>query len=250
MTAIISNERKLDTLIGVPWEIFELIDDIFGEHHLRLCYLRGKLSLYNPITWVSWDEYQKFLVGLKDFNLPHIFDHGVLYMVSPRREHDSVSRMLVRLVGVATVELRLPTESIGSTTLDCEAAQVSIQADEAFYVQHEPQVRESSDLDLKRDPPPDLAIEIVWKNPAPRKLDLYSQIGVREVWQYRAGKLEFFHLAGKGYEPVARSVVIPILTPELLTHFLKLRKKIGETEAIIEFTNKIRELIQQSASEN
>ena len=51
-------------------------------------------------------------------------------------------------------------------------------------IQHERQVRGRVDIDLRRDPPPDLAIEVdVRRQPLDRS-SVYAAIGVPEIWQF------------------------------------------------------------------
>lgn len=242
MATALTEYDEMVLLHDIPWDVLEAIVHTLGEHHLRLAYDDGLLELRKVIVDVSWEEYEKFLEAIGDFNLPHIYDHGELRMMSPRRDHDGVKTLIARLLEAAALELDIAIESIGSTTLASKKVKVSIQPDEAYYIKNEPKVRKTSDLDLQRDPPPDLAIEIDVTNKSVRKLPLYAQIGVAEVWRFDGKKLEFLKLSkGPRYQGIDKSLAFPKITSELVLQHLKLRKKLGENDVVRSFLKAIRE---------
>jgi hypothetical protein len=50
------------------------------------------------------------------------------------------------------------------------------------------------------------------------KLAVNEGLGVREVWVWRTGRLELFHLGESGYERVERSKLLPDFDVEALAH--------------------------------
>jgi Uma2 family endonuclease len=94
-------------------------------------------------------------------------------------------------------------------------------------------MRNKDSIILEVDPPPDLTIEIDNKSDSSKALALYAQIGVPEVWRFKARtkKLWFGRLVGENYETIERSLNLPMLTPALVLVALDKMSEIGETAA-------------------
>ena len=77
-------------------------------------------------------------------------------------------------------------------------------------------------------PVPDLVIEVVDTSDALSKLPLYQSLGIPEVWLWRRERLEIQVLStadaatNAGYQPSARSGLLPDLDPELLARHVRL----------------------------
>jgi Uma2 family endonuclease len=96
-------------------------------------------------------------------------------------------------------------------------------------VQHEPQVRGRFDIDLKRDPPPDLIIEVEITRDPLKKFPIYAAFGVPEIWHYNRGKLRCLHLRkGATYKEADTSLAFPFLKPAELNRFLAMLPTEGE----------------------
>jgi Uma2 family endonuclease len=73
----------------------------------------------------------------------------------------------------------------------------------------------NTQIDLRVDPPPDLAIESDNTADSDWKLPVYARLRVPEVWRYDVNEktLWFGRLGPKGkYEPIDQSVVLPMLS--------------------------------------
>jgi Uma2 family endonuclease len=64
-------------------------------------------------------------------------------------------------------------------------------------------------IDLTRDPPPDLAVEIDVTNSSVNRMELYARIGVPELWRFEGEALRVYQLASGRYEPIDRSPTFP-----------------------------------------
>ena len=77
------------------------------------------------------------------------------------------------------------------------------------------------DLDLKKDPPPDLAIEVDLRPYLMNKLDVYAGLGIPEVWCFDGIDLEIFALQrDHTYLKVTNSIALPFVTANDLKRFL------------------------------
>jgi len=59
-----------------------------------------------------------------------------------------------------------------------------LEPDECYYVAHAADVAAKDKLDLRIDPPPDLAIEVEISPPDVARVPIYAALGVPEVWRY------------------------------------------------------------------
>jgi Uma2 family endonuclease len=114
-----------------------------------------------------------------------------------------------------------------------------LEPDNCFYLQNEPVVRDREELDLTRDPP--LVIEVDITAPSRRRLPLYQALGVPEVWVWRADALTVHVLAPSGvYESRSASAVLPGFPLASATEFLGQRAAMSDTELIRRFREAIR----------
>ena len=67
-------------------------------------------------------------------------------------------------------------KTMGSTTLDQETLDRSAEPDDAYYIQNQPLVS-GRDVDLAKDPPPDLVVEVDITHTDIDKLRLYAAMG-------------------------------------------------------------------------
>ena len=88
--------------------------------------------------------------------------------------------LIGRIIEIFTEELDIPMQAGGSTTWRKEDLQRGLEADECYYVQHEPQICHRDVIDLSVDPPPDLAIEVEIGHSILDKLAVYAALRVPE----------------------------------------------------------------------
>ena len=174
---------------------------------------------------VSWETYERLMDEREERRVPRFFyDRGVMEISSPSKEHETVARVVALLVEELAVEWDLDLESAGSTTFRREDLARGFEPDECFYFTNIEAVRGKRDVNLNAgDPPPDLVFEADVTNPSLNKLPIYARLGVAEVWRYDGGRLEILsrNSAGDGYEVVAGSAFLPLLTSTDLTRFVQ-----------------------------
>lgn len=184
---------------------------------------------------VSWDDYSQFLRMFEDRPGHRLtYDGGTLEIMSPRLEHDDSGRFLGRLVAVLTEELELPLKSGGGTTLRRKLKKKGIEADECFWIANARRMRGRRTLDLRRDPPPDLGIEIDVTHSCLDRLSIYAALRVPEVWRLEGDVLEFYILQPNGkYKKAERSKAFPLVTPADLLGFILRARRAGDENPII-----------------
>ena len=163
--------------------------------------------------------------------------------MSPLPIHESWKHMLGWMIQIIALELDIPIRGLGSTTWRREEAGRGLEADECYYVQGEPHVRGRTDLDLTRDPPPDLAVEVeVTHRPNPiNRQAVYAALGVPELWRYDGARLTALLLGAEGaYRPSPVSLAFPFLRPSDLERFLAMLPTTGETALMRAFRDWVR----------
>jgi Uma2 family endonuclease len=171
---------------------------------------------------VTWDFYEQILTEYADSNGLHLaYDDGVLEVEVPLFKHERPNRILQDLVTTICLEKGLEFLNAGSTTFRQRAKTKGCEPDTAFYIQNEVEIRGREEIDLNRDPPPDLVIEVDVTSPSLNKLPIYAALGVPEVWLYKGTQVRFYRLVGNQYEPIERSLALPDLTSSKATEFLQ-----------------------------
>jgi Uma2 family endonuclease len=172
---------------------------------------------------VSWEQYEKLVEDPAYYHVRVTYDQGRMTLMSPLPIHDRVKTLTGRLIEFAAFELDIPISSFGSTTWKRRDLARGLEPDECYYVQSEPLVHGRSDIDLRRDPPPDLAVEIdITRNPLNRP-SIYAALGVGELWRYDGKRFEFVRRnAGGSYEQIQTSAALPFMTAPIVDRFITL----------------------------
>ena len=127
-----------------------------------------------------------------------------------------------------------------SVTLRRRKKQRGLEPDECYWVASSPLLRGKTKLDLRTDPPPDLAIEVDVTNRSLDRMSIYTALGVPEVWRLSKGVLTFQVLQGKGYRPRANSLAFPTLALTDLIPFLALIGSTDESALALQFREWVR----------
>lgn len=193
---------------------------------------------------VDWQTYTRLLkVFAERPGVRLTYDRGVLEIVSPRIDHDDDGRLLNNMVFILTEELGLPLKRGGSTTLRRRLRQRGIEADECFWIANAPRMAGVRRLNLRRDPPPDLAIEVDVTHSSLDRLGIYAALRVPEVWRLDGDQLTFYVLGGKKtYSTSAASQALPIVTPADLLGFLRQAQQAGDENPVM---RQFREWVRQ-----
>jgi Uma2 family endonuclease len=191
---------------------------------------------------VSWRFYEDFLREIEGSQRLYLtYDRGNLEIMPPSPYHERYKKILARLVEEMTLELNIPIVSGGSTTFRREDLERGLEPDECYYVRHEAEARETREVDLTRDPPPDLVIEMDYTAHLINRIPIYAALGVPEVWRYDLRRFQCLLLdAGGEYRPSDKSLAFPFLPLQELERFLIRRTGLGGTQLLREFRDWVR----------
>ncbi len=179
---------------------------------------------------IAWETYERLLADHLDSSAPRFaYDRGLLEIVSPSTEHEERNRTLASLVEVVAEETTVDFRNVGSMTFKRRDLERGFEPDSCFYIQNEPRVSGRVQIDLASDPPPDLVIEIDIANSSLNKMPIYAEVGVPEVWRDDGERIIILLLHRGEYRSVATSAALPILTGDVLTHFVAQSKTLKRT---------------------
>jgi Uma2 family endonuclease len=158
---------------------------------------------------VSWAEFEAILADLGDQRQSRVAYHqGVLEVMAPSPEHESSKDFVSDVVKILLIEWDITAYPLGSTTFTKRSMASGVEPDQCFYINNAATVQGRDRLDLDdRDLPPDLAIEIDVTSRT--HLDIYTTLGVREVWRFRQTKLEINQLRNGVYVVITESQFFP-----------------------------------------
>lgn len=182
---------------------------------------------------ISWETFETLLAETGvDRGSRFAYECGILEIMSPLIEHESYKNNIGNLVIVLAEELGIEIKSAGSTTLKLKSANRGIEPDNCYYIQNELAFRGKQTLDLTTDLPPDLAIEIDITSSSINKLDIYSALGVPEIWRYNGRVLQIYQLVEKRYIESEFSCAFPLVPAIEINQFIEQGKAIGEIALI------------------
>lgn len=177
----------------------------------------------------SWELYEKLLRDIGNRPIRVTYDEGRMEIMSPLPEHERPKKLLGRMIEALAFELDMPIASLGSTTFRQREKAKGLEPDECYYFRDERKMRGKKRLDLKKDPPPELVVEIdIASRSVPRE-PIYAALGVPEIWRYRTGRVECLHLIRGEYHLRKMSLAFPFLEPALLQRFIEMAAVDGET---------------------
>ena len=196
---------------------------------------------------ISWQTYARMRAELDSRPIRLTYDDGRLEIMSPSATHERDKRRIGRLVEALTEERSLPLQSGGSTTWQREDLKKGLEPDECYWLQHAAEVRGRDELDLRFDPPPDLAIEVDVSTSSLDRMAIYAALGVPEVWRWQADRLTAYRLDGSSsrtprtYAESSTSLVIEDLVVADLTAWVIRARSEDETAWIRAFRAWVRE---------
>ncbi len=191
------------------------------------------------VEWATFVE----LADQRRGSVPRmIYDKGVLEMMSPKRQHENLGRLIGRMVEAYSEAQDIEIISVKSITVKRPDLKKAFEADESYYVDHAKQLLEKEALDFEIDPPPDLVIEVAITTSAIEKMQLFARMQIPEVWRHDGQSLQMFRLVEGSYVSIESSNQLPGLQATLMNRILASRLTTGETKLIKKFRQLVTEV--------
>ena len=198
--------------------------------------------LLENVNWRTYTRFLRIFAERPGYRLT--YDRGRLEIMSPLPLHERCANFLGRLAITLTEELGLPILQGGSVTLRRRRRQRGLEPDRCFWIANEAAVRAKMRLDLRVDPPPDLAIEVDVASSSLDRMSIYATLRVPEVWRVDNQTLTFHALdANRKYTVVSHSLSFPQVTPADLMNFFAMCIHQHENSVIRQFRTWVQQQI-------
>jgi Uma2 family endonuclease len=196
---------------------------------------------------VGWKGYVTLLRIRGEPSTPKmVYLDGTLWLMSPSFPHERLKTRLGEFVTEVMVGLRIPFVPAASTTLRRQAKKASVEGDQTYYVANEERMRGRDRIDLRTDPPPDLAIEAVCTHDADEAIEVYRRIRVPEVWICDEAELVILVLQADGkYSRSTTSMVFPFLSAAEIHGWVSQPQSAGELEWIMALRRWVRQTLRR-----
>lgn len=195
------------------------------------------------LTGVDWPTYTRLLRALS--GRPGVrltYDRGSLEVMTLSHEHEILSYLGGRLIDALTEELGLPVKGGRSTTFRRQRRRRGLEPDACWWIQNEHLVRGRTEIDLRRDPPPNLALEIDVTHSSLDRLAIYAALRVPEVGRWDGRSLLCYLLGADGrYQERPVSRAFPGLAVADVGRFLNLRGQVDDNAVVRDFRAWVRQ---------
>lgn len=166
---------------------------------------------------IPWELYLSLTEVLSDVAAPRMaYYEGMLEFMAPTFPHEQIHRLFADIVDAIAEARDIDVVHTVSTTFQRADVEAGIEADESFYIEHAAAISPSQGIDLDRDPPPDLVVEVDITNSSMRKLHLMAALKIPEVWRYTTSQVELHVLVDGIYQAAAESQSFPGISGDFL----------------------------------
>jgi Uma2 family endonuclease len=197
---------------------------------------------------MSWPDYARLSDLLGERHIRATYDGKRMELMTLSPEHERAKKLLARLVEALTEELDIAVASFGSMTCRREDLDQGLEPDECYWLEHEPQVRGRTAIDLAKDPPPGLVVEVEISRSILNRIDLYAGLGVPEVWRWNGQTLRVCLLQADGiYTEGMNSRAFPAISMAKVERFLRDGQRLREAELLRNFRKWVRQQAARKA---
>jgi Uma2 family endonuclease len=197
------------------------------------------------LSGISWQTYESLLAEIGDRQIRLTYNHGNLKIMVPSPEHERFKEVLGRFVETLAEELEVRIEPLGSTTFK-RPEFLGAEPDKCFYIQNISAIKGKKRIDMDRDPPPDLVVEIDITSSSENSLQIYADLGVPEVWIYNGSRLRINRLENQRYVEYDRSLAFPSVAILEIVTFLQQAETMDYLELVKAFRNWVKSQIDRN----
>lgn len=195
---------------------------------------------------VSWETYERLLEEHGEHTGTRFtYDEGTLQIMIVSFEHESSNRTLSSIVEAIAEGMEIDFEPAGSTTFKRKDIKRGFEPDSCFYFRSPEKIRGKKRLNLAKDPPPDLIVEIDVTHGSLDRLPIFAAVGALEVWRYENGGVKIYCLDKNHYIESAESRLLSGVSSTALTQFVAE----GQTMRRFEWLRNVRAWARSSSNQ-
>lgn len=194
---------------------------------------------------IGWEGYRRLLKIRGERNVPRmVYLDGSLYLMAPSFQHEHLKERLGQFVTEVVVGLEIPCIFAGSTTFRRRSRKGGVEGDKTYYFTNLVQVRGKERINLRVDPPPDLAIEVAVTHDADEAIEVYRRFQVPEVWIFGESELTILRLDARGrYNSSEHILALPDVTAAEVHSWIIRDQEGSDTEWIEELRRWVAEVL-------
>ena len=174
-------------------------------------------SVLREITWETYvrlcDENQRRSAQMSYFE-------GDLEIMTVGLLHELARGRIRSMIDAVAGSLEIDLWNTGQYTFRHESKKIGFEADLTYYATGLAAMRRKTKLDLAKDPPPDLVVEVDVSRNSERKLSMYAALGIPEVWRCEGMKIRIYRLSVRDYKTAAKSSILRGTGARMLTQLL------------------------------
>ncbi len=176
---------------------------------------------------IPWSLYKQLRDDEANWGVRMTFADGELELMSPSQRHEEIGYRFELFMVALAQALGFEFAGMASTTWQNEAAEKAKEADACYYIANFDRIRGKT-VNLKVDPPPDLAVEVEVSRSAIRSLSVYAAIGVPEIWRFDGEDLHVHLRQPDGtYAESDHSLALPFIQLDEVVFWLKKASEIN-----------------------
>ena len=176
------------------------------------------------VVWddVTWEHYSTMLRAKGDRTYPKmVYLDGSMWLMTSTLLHEFLKSRLGRIVNEVTTGNGIRCVHAGSTTFRRRKKKGGFEADQSYYLEHAPQLRNREEINLRLDPPPDLIIEVAYTHAVEAIIAICRRFRVPEMWICDAPRFRIFGLGPiNRYAESLTSRWFPLLAAEEIHEWL------------------------------
>lgn len=203
--------------------------------------VKPDIAVLHDIDWTTYTRLLRAFDGRRHLRLT--YDRGTLEIMSPLWEHEKTAYVLGRFIDIITDEFQVPCEPGRTVTLRRRRKSRGLEPDNCYWIASAERLAGKTRLDLRVDPPPDLAIEMDVTHSSLDRMSIYAALGVPEVWRVTSKGLTFNILGGGTYKVRRRSLSFPQLASADLVPFLAQLASTGTAAIVRQFREWVRQVL-------
>lgn len=183
---------------------------------------------------VTWDEYVRFRDDPANHGSRMTFDRGALEVMTLSYAHELISLLIHNFITLWSLHRQLEVQPAGSMTLRSQLLEQGLEGDQSYYIQQASRVLRQAAIDTQ-ELPPDWVIEVNHPRASLRKMPIYANLGVAEVWRWRSECLTVLGLESGQYVEMAQSLALAGFPLDQLRGALTKRNEVSQTALLQEF---------------
>lgn len=176
------------------------------------------------VLWdLGWESYELIVEALNEQHVRSTYDRGDLELMSPLPIHEVIKVWFRDFLLALALEASLSFKSMAQTTFRRRDRDRGLEPDDCYYFASMSKVADWTTLNLDRDPPPDLALEVDITSSCLDRMGVYAGLGVPEVWRFDGEEWHIHLLSTEGaYFESPVSAALPYLpVPEVMPVMLQ-----------------------------